>query len=445
MRLNIRFLYLLPVLALVFTDRAFTEFAFPDEDSPLLASYGLLLLGGSCGIVALCYRYLGPLMQRWLLVVVAALGVLSLESYVGWQTWMVYPHVFAKFLVMIHVFAIYAFHRRFGPPPFGLLMSLLLLGLLANLAIYHPDALSLSAFLDNERGFASTSAMLLLLPTLYYFNQYLTRGGLLRLLTFFMGAALIIFLQHRSVWVAMGAALALNAVLLLLGRVEGARLSSARLLPMVLLPLFVLVSGGLVALSDPHVVKKLEASLNDIAHPNTRGTGSWRMKQFEVYQPYLAEYPVAGMRLKGFELPVQFYTLAANGGGDEQVWTDGTGHHFHSFYVDRLFYFGGLGVLLTLLVPLLVLGRRLLSRAPLPPASAALAVFTLSSLVYSISYDWPLYFFGLLGLSLATAADPGRVPTPAAAAPPPHRQPLQHFGPFPIPRHANAVAAAARR
>ena len=56
MRLNIRFLYLLPVLALVFTDHAFTEFVFPDKDSPLLASYGLLLLGGSCGIVALCYR-----------------------------------------------------------------------------------------------------------------------------------------------------------------------------------------------------------------------------------------------------------------------------------------------------------------------------------------------------------------------------------------------------
>ncbi|GAA3965054.1 hypothetical protein [Hymenobacter antarcticus] len=445
MKLNIRFLYLLPVLAVLFTDRAFTEFVFPDEGSPVLAHYGLLLLAGSCGLTALCFRYLGLTMRRWLLLIMVALGALALESYAGWQSWMVYPHVFAKFLVMVHVFALHAFYRRFGPPPFGLLMGVLLLGLLANLAVYHPDSLSLSAFLDNERGFASTSAMLLLLPTLYYLNQYLTRGGLPRLLTFFMGAALIIFLQHRSVWVAMGVALALNAVLLLLGRVEGARLSSARLLPMVLLPLFVLISGGLVALNDPHVVKKLEASLNDIAHPNTRGTGGWRMKQFEAYQPFLEEYPVAGMRLSGFELPVQFYTLAAHGGSDEQVWADGTGHHFHSFYVDRLFYFGGLGLGLTLLVPLLLLGRRLLSRAPLPPATVTLAVFTLSSLVYGISYDWPLYFFGLMGLTLAAVADPGRVPVAAPAAPRPHRQALQSLGPFPTPHHANPAAAVARR
>ncbi len=442
MKLSLRFLYLLPVLAVLCTDRAFTEFVFPDEGSPLLAQFGLLLLAMSAGSSVLNYRYMAPLMQRWLLLLLAALGGLALESYAGWGSWMVYPHVFSKLLVMVHVFGIYAFYRRVGLPPFGLLMGTVLLGLLANLAIYHPDALSLSAFLGNERGFASTSAMLLLLPTLYYLNQYLARGGLLRLLTFFLGAALIIFLQHRSVWVAMGVALGLNAGLLLLGRLEGARLSTARLLPMVLIPLLVLISGGLVALSDPHVVKKLEASLDDIAHPDTRGTGSWRMKQFEVYTPFLKEYPVAGMRLRGFELPVQFYTLAANGGGDEQVWANGTGHHFHSFYVDRLFYFGGLGLLLTVLVPVLLLGRRLLSRALLPPPAAALAVFTFGALVYSISYDWPLYFFALVGLSLAAVAVPGRVPAPAAPRPTRVARPilLHRFDSFSASRHDSAPA-----
>ncbi|GAB3874787.1 hypothetical protein GCM10028824_28630 [Hymenobacter segetis] len=438
MKLSLRFLYVLPVLGVIITDRAFTEFALADEGSPVLAKFGLLLLATSCGFSVLYFRYMQPLMRRWFLVVVAALGGLALESYAGWGSWAVYPHVFAKLLILSHVFGLYAFYRRFGPPPFGLLMGTVMLGLLADLAVYHPDALSLSAFLDNERGFASTSAMMLLLPTLYYLNQYLTRGGMMRLLLFFMGAALIIFLQHRSVWVAMGAALALNAVLLMLGRVEGARLSSARLLPMVLLPLFVLISGGLVALSDPKVVKKLESSVGDILHPDKQGTGSWRLKQFEAYKPYLEEYPIAGMRLKGFELPVQFYTLAEDGGGQVQVWADGTGHHFHSFYVDRLFYFGILGLLLTVLVPLLLLGRRLLSRAPLPPTSAVLIVYSISSLVYSISYDWPLYFFGLLGLSLAAAAEPGRVPVPAPAIPQPARQRLPRLDSLATSRHAHA-------
>lgn len=414
MKLSLRFLYLLPVLGILATDRAFTEFVFPDEGSPLLQLFGRLVLAGSVGLVALCYSCMSTLMQRWLLLLLAALGALALESYAGWQTWAVYPHVFAKLLVVLHVFAIYGFHRRFGLPPFGQLMGLLLLVLATNLALYHRDALSLSAFLDNERGFSSTSAMLLLLPTLYYFNQYMAHGGLVRLLVFFLGAALILFLQHRSVWLSMAVALALNALMLALGRVEGARLSSARLLPMVLIPLFVLVSGGLVALSDPHVVKKLEGSLNDIMRPSQQGTGGWRLKQFRAYRPYLEEYPLVGMRLQGFELPVQFYTLADDGGGQVPVWEDRTGHHFHSFYVDRIFYFGIAGLLLTVLVPVLLLGRRLLSPLIMAPPTATFVIFSVSSLIYSISYDWPLYFFGILGLSLAAAAAPSRV-----AAPPP--------------------------
>ncbi len=442
MKLSLRFLYLLPVLGVLISDNAFTEFVVPGEESAALVLYGKLLLGISCGILLLCYRYQLPLMRRWFLLVAAGLGALALESYAGWNSWMVYPHVFGKYLVLIHVFAIYAFHRRFGPPPFGLLMAVILLGLGLNLACYHPDALSLSAFLSNERGFDSTSAMLLLLPTLYYLNQYLTRGGLWRLMTFFGGVALIVFLQHRSVWLSMGAALALNAVLLATGRVAGARLSSARLLPMALVPLFVLLSGGLAAVSNPRVLKRLEASIDDIQHADRQGTGSWRLDQLNAYLPFIEAHPIAGMRLEGFELPVQFFRLANDGGSSVPVWQGRTGHHFHSFYVDRLFYFGIVGLALTLLVPLLLLVRRVLSPVPLPPASAACIVFSLSTLVYGFSYDWPLYFLGVLGLSLAAAAEPSRVVVPPALAPVPPPPALPLALPFTLPHHANAVFTA---
>lgn len=441
MKLSLRFLYMLPVLAVVFTDTVFTELVFPPEGSPVLDQYSMALLAGSFGLTVLYYRYMEVAMQRWLLVMGAALGALALESYAGWHTWMVYPHVFGKFLIMIHLFSVYGFTRRFGMPPLGLLVGVILAGLLANLVFFHPDSLSMSAFVANERGFTSTGAMLMLLPTLYYFNQYLTVGGLARLLMFFMCAALIIFLQHRSVWISMGVALALNSALLALKRVEGARLSSARLMPMFLIPVFVAISGGVVVLSDPHVVKRLETSLEDIMHADKQGTGSWRLQQFESYKPFLKEYPIAGMRLKGFELPMQFYSF----GTDEPVWKDRTGHHFHSFYVDRLFYFGGLGLLLTVLVPVLLLGRRLLSPAPLPPGSVALVLFSLSTLIYGISYDWAMYFFALLGLSLAAAAEPSRVPVTQRVPAPSRRQPLSDLLPFPSPRHANAATSVARR
>ncbi|RYU82889.1 O-antigen ligase family protein [Hymenobacter persicinus] len=444
MKISLRFLYLLPVLGVIFKDRAFNEFVFTDEGSPVLAKFGMLLLGVALTCIVLYYRYMERLMKRWLWLTLAVIGALSLESYAGWQSWFVYPHVFGKLLVLLHIFGVYAFHRRFGLPPFDQLMALVFFGLLASLVIYHPDALSVSAFLDNDRGFGSTEAMLLLLPTLYYLNQYLTRGGLLRLVLFFAGALLIVFLQHRSVWVSMGAALVLNIVLLVFGRVEGARLTPTRLLPMALLPLIGLISGGLVVLSDPKISRKLERSVQDIMHPDKQGTGSWRLQQFEAYEPFMLEYPVAGMRLDGFELPVQFYTLASDGGENEQVWEDGTGHHFHSFYVDRIFYFGLLGLLLTLLVPLVLLIRRLRHRVPLPPTTATLIIYCLSSLVYSISYDWPLYMFGLWGLSLAAAAAPAWQAVRVPAPPPSLDLVPSPFQPFPVPSNVHSVSTAPR-
>ena len=447
MKFNLHFLYLLPLLAIISTLNSFAEFAFPslikipEESPPALEQYKLAVLACSCGLTVLCFRYMAPLMKRWLLLVVAALGALALESYAGWNSWMVYPHVFAKLLILFHVFAIYGLYRRFGLPPMGLLMGLLLVALITNLVYCHSDALSMSSFLNNERGVDVTAPMLLLLVTLYYFNQYLAKGRMPQLLAFLFGVAVIIFLQHRSVWISMGVALAINVALLGLRRVEGARLSSARLLPMVLIPLFVLISGGLAALSDPHVVKRLEASIDDIQHADKQGTGSWRLEQFNAYLPFIEDHPIIGMRLEGFELPVQFYHLADDGGSEVPVWQDRTGHHFHSFYIDRLFYFGIAGLLLTLLVPVLLLVRRLLSPVPLPPASAACIVFSLSTLVYSFSYDWPLYFLGVLGLSLAAAAQPSRVAVRPPQVPVPSPA-LPGYPPFLFPRHANALPTA---
>lgn len=410
MRISLRFLYLLPLLAIIVTLEPFTEFIFPsliklpNETPAEVEGFTRLLLVCSGLITLLCYRYMAPLMKCWLFMVMIALGLLALESYDGWYSWMIYPHVFAKLLSLLHVFAIYGFYRRFGLPPLGPLMSFLLAGILANLVYCHPTALSMSAFLNNERGVAATAPMLLLLISLYYFNAYLTTGRLLQLGAFLLGVGLIIFLQHRSVWVAMGVALVLNVVLVVLGRVTGARFSSARVLPLVLVPLLVLVSGGLAAVSNPRVLKKLEAGIDDIQHADKQGTGSWRLDQFNAYQPFIDEYPVAGMRLKGFELPVQFYHLADDGGSQVPVWKAMTGHHFHSFYIDRLFYFGISGLILILLVPVSLLVRRVLSPVPMSPAVASCIIFSFSMLVFGFSYDWPLYFFAVLGLSLAAAA-----------------------------------------
>ncbi|GAB3237674.1 hypothetical protein GCM10027346_29520 [Hymenobacter seoulensis] len=409
MKINFRFLHIIPILLMLVTDPAFTEFVVEDPDSPLIIQFVLGVTAFSMLLTALFYRRLSKVMRRWLFVVVAAIGALVLESYNEWGTYLVYPHVFNKLLVLLLIFAAYAYYRRY-PLPVSSLMVLLLLGLLINIAVYHPDALSLSAFLDNERGFNVTSAYLLLLPALYYFNQYLNKGGLLRLALFFTILAFIVFLQHRTVWLTAAFALAVNILLLVLGRVEGVRLSTHRILPIFLMPLIVgLLGGAAVVIDNPQVLRKLEKSVSDIENADKQGTGSWRLKQFQSYQSYVEEYPVLGMRLEGFELPVQFY-----GDDNAPIWPDRTGHHFHSFYLDRLFYFGIVGLLLVLAVPIVQLWKRIRQPTLMSPVTVAFICFTISSLLYGVSYDWPTYLYGLVGLTLALAY-PLVVPSAAPA------------------------------
>lgn len=399
MKISLRFRHVLPGLGVLATDRAFNEFLVKDNEDPVLGLYGYAITGFSLLLIAGYFRYLSPVMRKWLLVVLAATAALALESYNGWGTPMVYPHVFAKLMALLPIFGLFAYYRC-HPLPAPVLMVLLLAGLVINLAFYHPDALSLSAFLENERGFDVTSAFLLLLPALYYFNQYLSRGGLLRLGVFFVLLALIVFLQHRTVWLTTAMALVLNGAFVLMGRVEGARLSTSRLLPVLLMPLVLgLIGGAAVVLDNPKVLRKLESSVEDIENADKQGTGSWRLQQFETYQPFVEEHPVLGMRLEGFELPMQFY-----GDGDHPVWADHTGHHFHSFYLDRLFYFGVLGLLLVLVVPIGQLWQRVRQRVPFSPTTAAFVSYASSALLYGISYDWPPYLYGVIGLTLALAA-----------------------------------------
>ncbi|MCA8829556.1 O-antigen ligase family protein [Hymenobacter pini] len=429
MKLNFRFRHVLPALLVLLTDRAFTEFVITDPDDPALGLYNYAITGFSLLLLALYFRYLSPVMRRWLLVVGFGIAALALESYNGWGTPFVYPHVFAKLLALLPIFALFAYYRR-HPLPMGLLMFLLVVGLAGSLAIFHPDALSLSAFLETERGFNVTSAFLLMLPALYYFNQYVTQGGLLRLGVFFGLLALIVFLQHRTVWLTTGLALALTGVLMLTGRLQGARLTTPRLLPILVLPLLAVALGGTaLVLDDPQVLRKLESNVEDIAHADKQGTGSWRLKQWESYESFVQGHPVAGMRLEGFELPMQFY-----GDGDHPVWADRTGHHFHSFYLDRLFYFGILGVLLVVAVPIWQLLKRALQPIPFSPDTAALLCFSSCALLYGVSYDWPPYLYGIIGLTMAVAA-----PVPATAA---HRPPAPTPAP-PPPVPATSLALPA--
>ncbi|RZK24656.1 MAG: O-antigen ligase domain-containing protein [Hymenobacter sp.] len=412
MKINLSFMLTLPMLAVLATNAAFWEFIYGpqvDQEPGGVKNYTYALFALSVLALILYTRYMEPLIRKWMWVVLAAIGGLMLESYADQGSWLAYPHVFSKLFMLLIIFGVYAFHRRFGLPSMGQLIGVLTFVLMANLLSFHRDSLSLSAFAENERGFGSSSAYLFVLVTLYCLNRYMTKGGLLMLLSFFFCLPLIIFLQHRSVWIATVIALPLDALLLL--RAPGARFSFPKLLGLVALPTIIGSLGiFLIVLNNPEVVTRMQTNVEDMANADKQGTGSWRLKQLESYVPLVQDRPIAGWRLEGFEVPMQFYDPS----NDQPMWPDHTGHHFHNFYLDRAFYFGIIGILMVLLVPIIRVVQRLFQRGPMRPDTALLIAYFGCLLVFGTSYDWSTYHFGLLGLLLAAIAEPepGAPPLP---------------------------------
>ena len=404
MKINLRFILILPILAVLATNAAFWEFIYGpqvDQEPEGVKLYTYLLFALSVTSMVFYGRYMEPLIRKWMFAVLACIGGLMLESYADQGTWMAYPHVFSKLFVLLIMFGVYAFHRRFGLPSMGQVIGALTFVLLANLLVFHRDSLSLSAFAENERGFGSAAAYLFVPITLYCLNRYLTHGNILMLLSFFVCLPLIIFLQHRSVWIATAIAVPLDLLLLL--RTPGARFSFTKVVMLVALPAMLGSLGvTMLVLNNPEVVTRMQTNVEDMANADKQGTGSWRLKQLESYIPYVQDRPIAGWRLEGFELPMQFYDPS----NDQPMWPDHTGHHFHNFYLDRAFYFGFLGVLMVVLIPIIRVVQRLFQRGPMRADTALLIAYFGCLLVFGTSYDWSTYHFGLVGLLLAAVAEP---------------------------------------
>jgi O-antigen ligase len=100
------------------------------------------------------------------------------------------------------------------------------------------------------------------------------------------------------------------------------------------------------------------------------------------------------MRYEGFEVPIQFFQ------NDKAIWQDGTGHHFHSWYVDRLYYFGIVGLIFTG-IPMLYLIYRVYRKHEFSFDQLVICSFALTGLSYATSYDWPLFFYGMIGIAIA--------------------------------------------
>jgi hypothetical protein len=332
--------------------------------------------------------------RNLVLIVYLYMVILMLESYYWYGSFFVYPHVFGKIMAFFLITSGYLMFQGVDSKKLGNVILLIVTAFFVHAALVRPEVFTIGSFLATERGFAASSTYMLLLPCLFYLNKYFFNKKIASLLIFFAFAGIILFLQHRTVWLSTIAALIVN--LLLLNK-SNADIGIKSFVPIISIPLIAgFLMFSFVLSTNPEILEKFFNRVADIQNVESQGTGSWRLQQFQSYQPFIEDNLFIGMRFAGFELPIQFYQEENN----KAYFEDGHGHHFHSFYVDKLFYLGLTGTLL-LLIPHIYLIIRSLKKRHFSMEELVLFSFIASGIVYGFSYNWPAYFYGIIGISLS--------------------------------------------
>ncbi|NJL14595.1 MAG: O-antigen ligase family protein [Microscillaceae bacterium] len=391
MKLSLRFLYLLPLFLVLSTDATYDGLGFRLE-KPIIV---LLMLASFY-----FYREYKSWFRVWFCVYVLYFLALCLEGYYLYNRPLGHLHVSAKMMVCFSIFSLYGFYKRFGEKvSIKGIIFIIMTGFILNALLVNSRAFSLGAFLNHERGISSDSVYLLIIPLLYNFNTYLKEAHWTNLFSFLLVAFLIFFLQHRTVWVSSVVCLFVNFLLI---RRAHLSVSLRNVLPFAMVMLILGLVASTYVLSDEKISQKISHSFAQILNPtgndkdDEESTSEWRYQQNLAYWPFIEENPVFGMRFYGFDLPIQFYSIKDG----EPVFEDGTGHHFHSLYVDRLFYQGLFGLLLLLLPMVYFLGKALIYSPRLSIEQLVLLAYFSSALIFGISYNWPTYIYGLLGYVL---------------------------------------------
>ncbi len=389
MRISIRFVYTIVFFAIIATDTEFIQMG-------IVVDKIVISLGMATSI--LFYDKLTPFLRWWFFVLIAYSFFSIMESYYYYRTFFMYMHVFSKFMVYYLAFWVYGFYKRFDRITIEDIVLIICVSFFIAAATVNRGAFSIAAFSINQRMFASSSVLTLVIPVLYFFNKYFATRKI-----FFLGALLVIlafilFLQHRTVWVTTALALLINFVFMSKARVK---VDGFSLIPIVIIGVFMSMTVTVYILSDREIMERISHSVEQIANPfgddkdDEGSTTEWRYMQWTSYWPFVEQNFLFGMRLKGFELPVQFYNH--NG---VQAFEDGSGHHFHSYYMDRLFYQGILSFILFMLPAYGYLFYHFFSKKELSIEQLVLFCFCVACIFYGFSYINPFYYFGIMGYSL---------------------------------------------
>jgi O-antigen ligase len=394
-------LYILPLLLLLATDSLFYPFPYLHGGYEGFGSTyadmidNLVKIAGPISAVLVVLNI--TKYKRGLLFItfmaLIYLVTLVFESLYLYNSPLQYPHVILKLFNLFVMLALFAYYINRPSANFPLIMTFIMLGLLMQLVL-QPKMLTLQAFVTHDRGLPATSVFLLCLPCIYFFNQYMTDFEPRSLILFLFLLIFILLANHRSVWATIAFCLVVNIIVLR----KNIHFNVRKVLGS--LALLLIIAGFVFSIAMSYssdVEEKVERNIKNILNPTEDKTGSWRLDQMKSYWPTVKNNFFTGMRWKGFELPVQFYHTEAG----TTVFTENTGHHFHNFYFDKLFYFGILGVIvyfLAMLWPVAVLVKYNLR---LNNIVLSFFIFCLGGLVFGMAYNLPFSYWLIFGVTIA--------------------------------------------
>jgi len=241
-------------------------------------------------------------------------------------------------------------------------------------------------FSGDSRIIHARSIFMMIVPLIFFLNQYLKLGKTKYLAAFLFCFVVILIHQHRSVWAsalfALGAYLfmAIRNNIIPMGKV--ARLALGSILALALVTF-------VVSQVFPTMLPFLGERFSEIFDPAREdGTGKFRADQRATYFPMALERPFFGWTFEGFEMKNPLVDW----------WPAKSGQHFHEGYMEMIFYHGFFGLFLKYSY-VIYLGYKAFSKK-LSQESVVLIAFSLAGLLFSFSYVLPLIYWGHVGMCL---------------------------------------------
>ncbi len=242
---------------------------------------------------------------------------------------------------------------------------------------------------SETRPTTAFETLYLMIPYLYFLIRYFQNNKQSDLFKALATFGVIVLLLHRSV---ISTAVVITVLIVLLsswGKITDSRVRVGKTVSTLLV--LGILTLPFLGMLNPAKVADFVDNISGILSPAKDNTGSWRLEQSQYYMKQFVERPLLGWRYEGYD----------RGEVMENEDFAEKGTIIHSQYVDMLYNYGVVGLLINLLVISSTLLFMYLRNRTFSLEQAVLFGFIASGLLFGISYQLPVFYWSFVGLGMS--------------------------------------------